>query len=173
MKKILKYIMWPVITIIIIIDVLLTIYLLNYNQYNVAVFGDKSFLVMNKKIEDFKKGDLLVVKKNENSEFKVGDHVFFYDTMSKETIVNYGKINAVNDNKDKPNSFIMSNNYLLSDESIIGKGETSKVYSGWGSILSFITSRWIFLIFIILPILVLFIYEAYLLVLEIKKAKNA
>ncbi len=173
MKKILRYILWPVITIIIVIDVILTIYLLNYNQYNVAVFGNKSFLVMNKKIEGFKEGDLLIVKKNENSEFKAGDHVFFYDTISKETIVNYGKINAVNDNKDKPNSFIMSNNYLLSDENIIGKGETSKVYSGWGSILGFITSRWIFLIFIILPILVLFIYEAYLLVIEIKKAKNA
>ena len=173
MKKILKYVMWFFIAIVITIDIGLTIYLLNYNQYNVAEFGDKSILVMTKKIDNFEKGDLLLVKKNKNDEYKVGDYVFFYDTISKESVVNYGKINAVNDNKDKPNSFIMSNNYLLSDENIIGKGETSKTYSGWGSIIGFVTSRWIFLIFIIVPILILFLYQLYLLILEIKKAKNA
>jgi len=173
MKKILKYVLWIFIAIIILIDIVLTVYLLNYNQYNVAEFGDKSILIMDKKIDKFEKGDLLIVKKNENKEFKVGDNVFFYDTVSKETIVNFGKINEVNDNKEKENTFIMSNDYLLSDESIIGKADTAKVYSKWGSIIGFITSRWVFLIFVIIPILVLFLYQLYLLILEIKKARNA
>ena len=41
---------------------------------------------------------------------------------------------------------MMSNDYILSDESIIGKADTAKIYHKWGSVLGFITSRWVFLI---------------------------
>jgi len=173
MKKILKYVLWVFIAIVIVIDISLTVYLLNYNQYNVAEFKDKSILIIDKKIDRFEKGDLVVVKKTPNKDFKVGDNVFFYDTDPKATIVNFGKINEVNDNKELNNTFMMSNDYILSDESIIGKADTAKVYHKWGSVLGFITSRWVFLIFVIIPILVLFLYQLYLLILEIKKAKNA
>lgn len=173
MKKILKYVLWVFIAIVIVIDISLTVYLLNYNQYNVAEFKDKSILIIDKKIDRFEKGDLVVVKKTPNKDFKVGDNVFFYDTDPKATIVNFGKINEVNDNKELNNTFMMSNDYILSDESIIGKADTAKIYHKWGSVLGFITSRWVFLIFVIIPILVLFLYQLYLLILEIKKAKNA
>lgn len=172
MKKISKVLLWFGIAIVVVLDITLTIYLLNYNKYNVSVFGDKSLLVMNRKIDKFEKGDLLVVKKNENSEIKVEDNVFFYDTISKETIVNFGKVNVVNEKEGADSTFMMSNNYILSDENIIGKADTVKVYSGLGAIIGFLSSRWVFLIVIIVPILVLFIYELYLLVLEVKKSKK-
>lgn len=164
--------MWIFVGAILLIDIVLTIYLLNYNKYNVSVFGDKSLLIMTKKIDKFEKGDLLVVTKNDNSEVKVGDYVFFYDTFSKEAIVNYGKVYKVYSNPGSENTFEMSNNFLLSDETFIGKGETAKVHSGLGAIIGLLSSRWVFLIVIIVPILLLFMYEFYLLVLEVKKSKK-
>ena len=49
MKKILKYVLWVFIAIVIVIDISLTVYLLNYNQYNVAEFKDKSILIIDKR----------------------------------------------------------------------------------------------------------------------------
>lgn len=172
MKKGLKGLLFLVIGVVIVLDVVLTIYLLNYNKYNVSVFGKKSLLIMTKKLENFEKDDLLIVEKAEDSEYKVGDHVFFYDTSSKESIVNYGKINKIDENEGLDNTFVMNDNFLLSYENIIGKSETVKVYSGLGGLLGLLASRWVFLIVIILPITVLFMYQLYLLILEVKKSKK-
>lgn len=169
MKKIL---FWTFIGIVLVLDVLLTIYLLSYNQYNVSAFGDKTLLVMTTKLSDYNKGDLLLITKVPNSEFKVGDQIFFYDTTSKESVVNYGKINKVNENPKATNSFIMSNDFLLSDENVIGKSDNVKVFAGMGAILGFISSKWVFLFIVIVPILILFLYELYLLIDELKKAKK-
>lgn len=172
MKKMKKTLFWTFIAIVLMLDVVLTVYLLSYNQYNVSTFGDKTLLVMTTKLSDYDKGDLLLITKVPNSEFKVGDQIFFYDTSSKESVVNYGKINKVNENPKATNSFIMSNDFLLSDENVIGKTEDVKVYAGVGAILGFIASKWVFLFIVIIPILILFIYELYLLIAELKKAKK-
>lgn len=172
MKKFKKVMFWTFIGLVLLLDIVLTIYLLNYNEYNVSVMGDKTFLVMTNKLDKYKKGDLLVVKKNPNSEYKVGDHVFFYEKNKDGSVVNYGKINELSKGQDGINSFIMSNEYILGDKSIIGKGETAVVYAGVGTVLGFLTSKWVFLIIVIVPILILFIYELYLLIVELNKAKK-
>lgn len=172
MKKIIKTILWLVVALMLIIDVALTLYLLHYNKYNVSVIGETSLLIMNNKIDKFEKGDLLLVKKTPNSELKVGDHIFFYDTTEKEVVVNYGKINEVNENPGLDSVFVMNEKYLLGYDNVIGKGETATVYSGIGSIIGVLASRWVFLIVIILPITVLFLFQLYLLLNEIKKAKK-
>lgn len=172
MKKIIKVILWLVVTVVVLVDVTLTLYLLNYNKFNVSVIGDKSLLVMKKNIDKFQEGDLVVVKKNKQSDYKVGDHIFFYDTAGKEVVLNYGKINEFEENPGSDPVFVMNNNYLLGYEKVVGKGESATVYSGIGGIIAILSSRWIFLLVIILPITVLFLVQLYLLIKEIKKAKK-
>ena len=48
------------------------------------------------------------------------------------------------------------------------KTETSKVYHGLGSVLSVLESRFGFLFLIIFPILILFIYEVFIVIKEVK-----
>ncbi len=172
MKKIRKIFFWTFIAFVLILDILLTMYLLSYNEYNVSVLNNKTLIVMNSKIGDYKKGDLLVVTKNPNKEYKVGDQIFFYDVTSKESIINYGKINAVNVNTAGLNSFIMSDSFLLTDQYLIGKEDATVVYAGVGSIIGLLASRWVFLFLVIVPILILFIYQLYLFFNELKKAKK-
>ena len=172
MKKIGKTLLWIVVGFIIIVDIALTVYLLNYNQYNVAEFGDKSVLIMNKKLADYQDGDLLLVKKTENKEIKAGDNIFYYDTTSLENLINYGRIIKVNDNPNGDNTFIMENSDILGYDTVIGADKDVKVYSGWGKIIGTLSSRWVFLFVIIVPILVLFLYQLYLLVQELKDYKK-
>lgn len=171
MKKIGKGIFWAVVGLVLIMDVLLTVYLLNYNQFNVSVINNKSLLVMTNKIENYDKGDLLVVSKTPDKEIRTGDYIFFYDTSSKEKLINYGRVQMVNVNKDTPNTFMMDNNYILGYETVIGRNDDVKVYKNLGAIVGALSSKWVFLIAIIMPILILFLYQLYLLIQEIKKEK--
>ena len=51
---------------------------------------------------------------------------------------------------------------------MIGKTETAKKYAGLGQVLSVLESRFGFLILVILPTLILFLYELYRVIIEIK-----
>lgn len=172
MKKVLKILMWSVFAIIIVIDVFLTVYLLNYNDYNVAQFKDRSFIIMDEDLENFKKGDLLLVTKNKNDDIKVGDYVFFYDVKSKEKLVNYGKIQSAEKITETETTFHLGGDYPLSSDYIIGKAETSQIFKSIGSVLVILTSRFGFLLLVILPILVVFIYQIYLLLIELRGTKK-
>lgn len=175
MKNIGKYIMWFFVAIVIIVDVLLTVYLLNYNQFNVAEFGKKTVLIMDGrlKIEDFKKGDFVLVNKTDSKEIRTGDYIFFYDTNSKDRgVINYGKIKMVTVNTGTDNTYIMDNDYILGYDAVIGKSDDVAVYPVIGGIIGFLSSKWVFLFAIIMPILVLFLFQLYLLIQELKKAKK-
>ena len=62
----------------------------------------------------------------------------------------------------------MNGDYKLSSEYVIGKTKTSKTYHKLGSILAVLESRIGFLFLIIFPILIVFIYEIYAVIKEIK-----
>ena len=62
----------------------------------------------------------------------------------------------------------MDGEYEFSSQYVIGKVDNSKVYNGLGSVLSVLESRWVFLLVIILPVLLIFVYEIYAFVIEVK-----
>lgn len=172
MKKVKRIILWSLLILLVFVDVMMTVYLLGYNRYNVAQFGKYSFIIIDEKIDKYNKNDLLIVEKNKNSDIKVGDYVFFYDTKSKENIINYGKVNSTYKVNDKETTYTMSDNFPLSSEYVIGKGETSKVFADLGLVLSILASRWGFLFLIIFPVSILLIYQIYLFIIEINTAKK-
>lgn len=170
MKKVLKAFMMIFGVIYAGIAVILTVCLLNYNDYNITVLGDKSLIIVrNDDLKpDFNKGDLVVVKKNNNDDIKVGDKIFFYDTYKNQISVNFGNIIDKEIVNEDEVTYTMDGNYALSSEYVIGKASTSGRYEGIGTILSVLESRFGFLFIIIFPILILFIYEIYAVVIEVK-----
>ena len=174
MKKILKFILGIVITIYVIVAVGLTFCLLNYNEYNLTVIGKNTFIIVKDDAlePDFKKGDLVVVERNEDAEIEAGDKIFFYNGKEHQVSVNLGDV--VNNTKvtEKESTFTIEGNLKVSSRYIIGKAETSKVYSGLGSVLSVLESKWGFLFLIILPVLLMFIYLIYAVIVEVKNPKN-
>ena len=174
MKKILKFILGIVITIYVIVSVGLTFCLLNYNEYNLTVIGKNTFIIVKDDAlePDFKKGDLVIVQRNEDAEIEAGDKIFFYNGKEHQVSVNLGDV--VNNTKvtEKESTFTIEGNLKVSSRYIIGKAETSKVYSGLGSVLSVLESKWGFLFLIILPVLLMFIYLIYAVIVEVKNPKN-
>jgi signal peptidase I len=179
MKKALKIVLEILLIPYLIVVIFLTTCLLNYNNYKITEFGDKSLIIVkDKSLEPtFKKGDLVVVTKNPNTDIKIGDQIFFYETYEAKISVNLGKVQNKTPVNKEETTFTMAGDYDLSSQYVIGKADTSKVYSKVGNTLGFLESKWGFLFIVVLPILIAFIYEIYVIIkevhTEVKKNKKS
>ncbi len=163
-----KFLLWPLLVVYILISVAVTVYLFNYNDYAVSQIGKHTVLVMTDDIGEFKENNIVIVKKNENKEINVDDYIFFYDINDIDNIINYGKVNKTEEVNETETTFTMSDNFKISSQYVIGKGDTSLSIPGLGSALNLLSSQWGFLFLIIVPVLILFIFQIYYFKLEMK-----
>ena len=154
--------------------IIVTVCLLNYNQYGVTEIGNKTYITVNDDAlvsSGYEKGDLLVVEKKSNDDIDANDYIFFYESSKekKTVIINLARVISKRRVTDTETTFKLEGDVDYSSEYVIGSTKNTKVYSGWGSVLSALESRWVFLCFIILPMLFIFLYEIYEFVIEVKK----
>lgn len=174
MKKILKIFLGIILVLYAGIAIILTVLLLNYNDYGITEFKDSTIILIkdDELRPDFNKDELAIVKKNDFDDIKVGDKIFFYDTYKDQITVNLGSVVNKEKINDDEVTFIMEGDHALSSEYVIGKAETSKVYSDLGKYISILESRYGFLFIIIFPILIFFIYEIYMFIKELKNSDD-
>ncbi len=145
---------------------LMTILLLNFNDYNVTQFDDTSLIILRDKIslEGYEKGDLVIVEAANLEEIQVGEVIFAYkidrDGLAQVQVGTVGEVYPTED----AISFENGDTYAM--EFVAGK--PTKVYHGLGSFLSIIESQWGFLFIVLVPCFLIFIYELYALIVEIK-----
>lgn len=171
MKKVVKIFGLLIVAVYMVVAVFLTVCLLNYNKYHITELGKKSLIIVSDDDLEPKyvKNDLVVVYKNNNEDIKSGDYVFFYNAYQNQVSVNLGKIIKSTRVNEKEYTYTLEGNLEVSSQYVIGKSETSKAYSNMGLVLKVLESRLGFLLIIILPILVLFIYQIYAVILEVKR----
>lgn len=174
MKKFLEILGGIILIPYILIVIVVTVCLLNYNKYGVTEIGDYTFVIVKDETLNptYQKGDLLVVEKKDNDTIMKDDYIFFYeqDKVEKTVIINLAKVLNTRKVTDRETTFTIEGNYEYSSEYVIGAMKDTKVYHKLGGILSILESRWVFLLFIILPILFIFLYELYEFVLEVKRS---
>lgn len=144
----------------------MTILLLNYNKYGVTEFEKKQLILIKEDlaINDYNKGDLVIVEKQEIDELKVGDKVFTYKVNSDRSVsIQYGILGNIYPDDE---SVAFENGSGYSMEFVAGKA--IKSYPKYGTFLSIIESQWGFLFLVLVPIFLIFIYEVYALIIEIK-----
>lgn len=144
----------------------MTVLLLNYNKYGLTQFGSTTMVMINEQIsnETFKKGDLVLVKSRKIADLKVGDEIFVYRIISSNKItVEIGKIGQIYLEED---AIALENGDTFSNEFIMGTSD--KIYNKIGTYLSIVESKWGFLFLVLVPCLLIFIYEIYALIVEIK-----
>ncbi len=145
---------------------LMTLLLLNYNQYGVSEFGSKSLIIMDEEIanKNYQKGDLIIVEKTRYEMINKGDEIFAYSVNSQ------GKANVevgiVGDKFDKEKAIAYENGASFYEDYVIGKA--TKTYHDLGSFLSIIESKWGFLFIVLVPGFMIFLYELYALIVEIR-----
>lgn len=144
----------------------ITILLLNYNKYGLTQFGNTTLVMVKDDItsETLKKGDLVFVKSKKITDLEAGNEIFVYRIVgSNKVTVELGKVGQIYPDED---AVSFENGDIFSKEFVIGTPD--KVYNKIGTYLSIVESKWGFLFLILVPCLLIFIYEIYALIVEIK-----
>lgn len=146
--------------------IVMTVLLLNFNDYGVTEFGDTSLIIINDEIsnENFEKGDLVLAKSKKLEKLNVGEEIFTYKIDAKGNVsLDLGKIGNV---YPEENAISFENGSTYSAEYIAGVPEEK--YEDIGTFLSVVESKWGFLFIVLVPSFLIFVYEVYSLIVEIK-----
>ena len=162
-KKIFAYVF---VTVFFAFAITMTILLLNYNKYGVTQFGDTSLIIVNGDIssDKYKKGDLVFVEEKKLRNLNVGDEIFTYRLEVDGTpSIELGTIGQI---YEKDNAIAFENGDTFDMEFVIGIANSKM--DGIGTYLSIIESKWGFLFIVLVPSFLIFVYQIYALIIEIK-----
>ena len=167
MKTVLKNI---IIIIYIIIAIIVTFCLLNYNEYKVTEFGDKTLIIINDETlkPNYSKGDLVIANKSTINQTKEGDKIFFYN----DNKIKLGEVQQINTYEGMGSTFVIDGNYQVVEDEVIGNENSVKVYGTLGTTLGVIESKWGFLFLIIFTAILAFLHEVVQVIIELKSTKE-
>ena len=163
MKKLFHWV-WSFLEVFIILYVIvITSFILCRNKYGFTQFGDYTFdhisLVDERNILNTKKGDLLIVRNSNGIE--VGDLIYYYAAYNESYVVRTDYVMNVED--DGYSSLYTVNHngeeVTIANTRVLGKYATT--YPSIGGILDILESRFGFLFLVLLPIMIVFIYQVY------------
>lgn len=135
--------------------------LLDRNEY--GVFETKNNYYYSGKVENYLESSLLKFSKNVDYSELVDKEIYYFNAdanLALDKLVSYdaeSEILEINGEKYKPRSIL---------------GVVNSEYKVIGSILNILTSKGFYFVFIIIPIVILFMYETYLLVKYFDYNKN-
>ena len=168
MKNILKT-LWNIIEVLIIVYVIfLTSCILFRNKFGFTQFGKYTISPIDgttaKYVENTKSGDLLIVKSSDD--IVKGDRIYYYATVNDRYVIRTGIVEKIQ--KDDYNSLYTIDTLVTGDKKnklyvahtrVLGK--YANAMGAIGSIMSFLITRIGFLLFVLLPILLVFVYQIY------------
>ena len=126
----------------------------------------------------FCKGDLIFIKKCDTSKLKEGDIITFHTIIDNQYALNTHRIQKIDEvNGVRSYTTIGDNNNGVADQHVISDGDIVGKYVGHisnlGKVMSFLSSSMGFLIVIVLPMLLFFIYQVYNLIMIRIRLKKA
>ncbi len=126
----------------------------------------------------FRAGDLIFIKKCDTSTLKEGDIICFHTIIDNEYALNTHRIQKIEESGDaRSYTTLGDNNNGVTDTHIISDGDIVGKYVGHlqnaGKVMDFLSSSIGFLIVIVLPMLLFFIYQVYNLIMISIRLKKA
>ena len=126
----------------------------------------------------FRAGDLIFIKKCDTSTLKEGDIICFHTIIDNEYALNTHRIQKIEESGDaRSYTTLGDNNNGITDTHIISDGDIVGKYVGHlqnaGKVMDFLSSSIGFLIVIVLPMLLFFIYQVYNLIMISIRLKKA
>lgn len=149
------------------------------NQNVANLFGYTPLVVeSNSMAPTFKKDDLIFVKKCDTSKLEEGDIICFHTIIDNEYALNTHRIQSIAENGEaRSYTTVGDNNNGVADQHIISDGDIVGKYvghiSGAGKLMNFLSSSTGFLLVIVLPMLIFFIYQVYNLIMISIRLKKA
>lgn len=125
----------------------------------------------------FNKGDLIVIQKCNTSKLEVGDIVTFHTIIDNEYALNTHRIAAIDEVNGMRSFTTKGDNNDVADTHIISDGDIVGKYlfalPQMGKVMDFLSSSVGFLVVIVLPMLLFFIYQVYHLIVVGMNLKRA
>ncbi len=125
----------------------------------------------------FYAGDLIIIKKVDTSTLQEGDIVCFHTIINNEFALNTHRIDAVVAENGQRSYVTKGDNNAISDVNRITDNDIVGKYVGklryFGKVFEFLTSSVGFLIVIVIPMLIFFIYQVYHLIVISMRLKKA
>ena len=125
----------------------------------------------------FNAGDLIVIRKCDPASLEVGDIITFHAIINNEFALNTHRISEIQDQNGVRSYVTKGDNNAIADIHMIADGDIVGQYitrlPGFGKVVQFLSSSAGFLLVIVLPLLIFFIYQVYHLVtvsIDLKKA---
>ena len=125
----------------------------------------------------FNAGDLIIIRKCDTKALKEGDIITFHAIINNEYALNTHRIAEIQEQNGARCYTTKGDNNAIADTHIISDGDIVGLYQaklpGFGKIVDFLSSSMGFLLVIVLPLLVFFVYQVYHLItvsIELKKA---
>ena len=125
----------------------------------------------------FRAGDLIIIRKCDPETLKEGDIVTFHTIINNEFALNTHRITEIQDLGGARNYVTKGDNNLIADVHMITDGDIVGKFvtrlPKFGKVVDFLSSSMGFLLVIVLPLLIFFIYQVYHLVtvsIDLKKA---
>jgi signal peptidase I len=126
---------------------------------------------------EFYQGDMIIIKACDPAELEVGDIVCFHTIIENQYALNTHRIAEIDETNGYRTYTTKGDNNAVTDQHIIADGDIVGKYVGkiskLGSFMDFLSSSIGFLLVIVLPLLIFFIYQVYHLIMvgiELKKA---
>ena len=126
----------------------------------------------------FEKGDLIFIKKCDTTKLEVGDIICFHTLIDNQYALNTHRIEKIEETAGEARSYTTrgdnnqaADQHIISDGDIVGKyvGHWAKV----GKVMDFLSSSVGFLVVIVIPMLLFFIYQVYNLIMINIRLKKA
>ena len=172
MKKFLRFV-WSIVEFVVIVYVIImTAILLSKNKYGYTQFGNVTLstidLTDERAIDGVKSGDLLIVRNS--NDIKEGDVIYYYVVYGDSYLIQSDPVKKVESDRYNSMYTIERNGSMtIASNRVLGKNRA--IYHNLGAILDILESRLGFLFLVLLPILVIFIFQVYELVMIFKYQK--
>lgn len=126
----------------------------------------------------FSAGDLIFIRKCDPAELKEGDIICFHTIIENQYALNTHRIQSIETVGDaRSYTTIGDNNDGIADQHVISDGDIVGKYvghlTGAGKVMDFLSSSTGFLVVIVLPMLLFFIYQVYNLIMISIRLKKA
>ena len=149
------------------------------NQNVASLFGYTPLVVKtNSMSPTFDAGDLIFIRKCDPDTLKEGDIICFHTIIENEYALNTHRIEKIEESNGLRSYTTMGdNNNGIADSHVISNGDIVGKYTGHlkkaGTVMDFLSGSTGFLLVIVLPMLLFFIYQVYHLIMisiQLKKA---
>lgn len=125
----------------------------------------------------FDAGDLIFIKKCDTSKLEEGDVITFHTIIDNEYALNTHRIETIEENDTVRSYTTKGDNNEIEDTHVISDGDIVGVYIGHiaklGKVMEFLSGSIGFMLVIVLPMLLFFIYQVYHLIMVSMKLKKA